>query len=72
MSCPGISNRFYRGDFSRKGGGAGLGLAIAKELVEAQAGTISVESKPGMGTVFTVKLSLADTKTSMRAAATAA
>jgi hypothetical protein len=32
----------------------------------------TVESKPGMGTVFTVKLSLADTKTSMRAAATAA
>jgi signal transduction histidine kinase len=54
---PHIFERFYRGEVSRSGpGGAGLGLAIAKELVEAQDGTIRVESTPGQGSVFTVLL----------------
>lgn len=51
-----IFERFYRSDMSRTGSGAGLGLAIAKELVEAQGGTISVDSRPGQGSMFTVKL----------------
>ena len=53
---PHIFERFYRGDAPRSGTGAGLGLAIAKELVERQDGTISVESELGQGTVFSVTL----------------
>ena len=50
-----IFNRFYRGDRSRQvHGEAGLGLTIAKSLVEAQGGIISVQSQPGEGATFTI------------------
>ncbi len=53
---PHIFERFYRAQFSRSGPGTGLGLSIARELVEAQHGTLTVETKIGQGSVFTVTL----------------
>jgi|GEM_PF-2342815 len=43
---------------TRKYGGTGLGLAISRRLVEMMSGTISVESEPGRGTIFSVNLKL--------------
>ncbi len=58
---PHIFDRFFRGERSRSregqtGGGAGLGLAIAKGLVEAHGGRIWVESSPEQGTVLSFAL----------------
>jgi signal transduction histidine kinase len=55
---PRIFDRFYRGDEARQAheGESGLGLAIAKSLVELHGGTISVESTLGEGTTFRILL----------------
>jgi len=55
---PYVFERFYRGDESRQqeDGASGLGLAIAKSLVEAHGGSISVESMYGKGTSFTIAI----------------
>ena len=59
---PHIFERFYRGDPSRTRatGGFGLGLAIAKALVEAYGGTLTAVSSPGQGTRMTVELPVSD------------
>ena len=60
---PYIFDRFYRGERARTRDhdgqrGAGLGLAIARGLIEAHSGTIEVESRPGEGAVFSFTLPL--------------
>ena len=52
--------RFWRGEKSRSRatGGAGIGLSIVKELVQAHGGEVAVESAPGEGSLFRVTLPL--------------
>jgi len=56
-----LFDRFYRAEQSRtrEKGGAGLGLAIAKKIVEAHRGSLSVAAPAEGGTVFSVRLPLA-------------
>jgi signal transduction histidine kinase len=57
-NLPFIFDRFWQADGSskRKYQGVGIGLALVKELVEIQKGTVTVESLEGKGTTFTVRL----------------
>ncbi|MCR5501400.1 MAG: HAMP domain-containing histidine kinase [Lachnospiraceae bacterium] len=52
---PHIFERFYKGKNAGKDS-VGIGLALAKTIIESQRGTISVESKEGAGTVFSVRI----------------
>lgn len=57
-NLPNVFSRFWQADDSsrRKYQGVGIGLALVKELTEAQGGTASVESEEGKGTTFRVRL----------------
>jgi two-component system, OmpR family, sensor histidine kinase BaeS len=64
---PRVFTRFWRGEKSRSRatGGAGIGLSIVKELVQAHGGRVTAESAPGEGTVFLVSLPLAQARQPM-------
>ncbi|MDF6101990.1 sensor histidine kinase [Gordonia hongkongensis] len=58
-----VFERFYRGDSSRhrgSGGGSGLGLSIVAALVAAHGGRVGVDTSPGVGATFWVRLPLAE------------
>lgn len=59
-----VFERFYRVDpsRSRQTGGTGLGLSIVKHVALSHNGEVQVFSKPGVGSTFTLRLPLADTK----------
>jgi two-component system OmpR family sensor kinase len=54
----GVFDRFTRGDASRSrhAGGAGLGLSIARSVVEAHGGTLGLVTSPGEGCSFEIRL----------------
>ncbi|MGD9101195.1 MAG: ATP-binding protein, partial [Anaerolineae bacterium] len=58
QDLPRIWKRFYRAESARAHdrGGAGLGLALVKELTEAMGGTVGAESVVGQGSCFTIRL----------------
>jgi two-component system sensor histidine kinase KdpD len=57
-----VFDKFYRGEHGRTGvQGTGMGLAIAREILEAHGGSVRVESNPGLGSRFTISL-LAETQ----------
>ena len=53
-----IFDRFYQVDqtLSRQAGGCGLGLSIVKFIIDAHGGEVSVQSQPGQGSTFRMKL----------------
>lgn len=53
-----IFEKFYQADTSRSTQGNGLGLPLVKQIVELLGGKVSVDSRPGEGSAFTVKLQL--------------
>jgi two-component system phosphate regulon sensor histidine kinase PhoR len=55
-ALPHIFERFYKADRARSSGGTGMGLAIAKHVVEAHGGSIRVQSQEGKGSVLSFSL----------------
>ena len=56
-----VFDRFYRADAARTRGGAGLGLAIAASLAAAHGGELTVDTQPGCGAAFQLRLPQAET-----------
>ena len=71
-AVPRLTERFYRVDVkrSREKGGTGLGLAIVKHIISRHQGRLTIESKPGEGSTFTVFLPAARVKTPVEDAVT--
>jgi signal transduction histidine kinase len=61
-----VFERFFRGgdELTRTVKGSGLGLTLVKEIIEAHRGKVQVESEPGKGSVFTIRLPLPQGKES--------
>ena len=59
---PNVFNRFYSSDKARQTGGTGIGLNYVKSIVEAHGGSVSVSSRLGKGTTFTITLPRIETK----------
>jgi signal transduction histidine kinase len=55
-----IFERFYQGDQSRQDRGNGLGLAIAREILGKMAVPLTVSSRPGQGSVFSLTVPIAE------------
>jgi two-component system phosphate regulon sensor histidine kinase PhoR len=55
---PHVFERFYKADKARSGGGTGMGLAIARHVIEAHGGSIRVQSEEGKGSTFSFDLPL--------------
>jgi signal transduction histidine kinase len=58
-----VFDRFYQaeGSLTRQYGGMGLGLSIVKEMVDIHHGSVSVESQPGKGSAFTIRIPIYQT-----------
>jgi signal transduction histidine kinase len=56
---PRIWDRLYRGDKSRSTRGLGLGLSLVRAIVQAHGGDVNVQSAPGQGSTFVLRLPLA-------------
>jgi signal transduction histidine kinase len=59
-----VFERFFRGgdELTRTVKGSGLGLTLVKEIVKAHHGKVHIESEPGKGSVFSIRLPLAQRK----------
>ena len=59
-----VFERFYRGgdELTRTVKGSGLGLTLVKQIVEAHRGSVHVESEPGRGSTFSIRLPLQSTE----------